>query len=144
MMILNTILCAAFAVRASRFFQRSWGAIAGGMILTATGVLIATWGMASQLWVFGGMLFITSGELMLGAVAQYTLMRLTPSHKNSGFYYSMGLTLMQCGRIMGATLAFPLLIHAQSLAAFTSLIVGTLAALLAILYMLKPSIGRLA
>jgi hypothetical protein len=71
-------------------------------------------------------------------------MRLTPSHKNSGFYYSMGLTLMQCGRIMGATLAFPLLIHAQSLAAFTSLIVGTLAALLAILYMLKPSIGRLA
>lgn len=48
MMILNTVLCAAFAVKAVRTFTRSWPAIAGGLALTATGVLIAAWGMASQ------------------------------------------------------------------------------------------------
>ncbi|MBI3554039.1 MAG: MFS transporter [Elusimicrobia bacterium] len=143
MMILNTILCAALSVRASRFFERSLSSIAGGMVLTAAGILIASWGMASQLWVFTGMLFITTGELMLGAVAQYTLMRLTPGHKNAGFYYSMGLTLMQCGRIMGATLAFPLLIHAESLLPFSALIAGSLAALLAVLFALRGEIARL-
>jgi hypothetical protein len=130
-------------VRASRFFERSWAAIAGGVVLTAAGILVAVWGMASQLWVFSGMVLITSGELMLAAVAQYTLMRLTPGHKNAGFYYSMGLMLMQCGRILGATLAFPLLIHAQSLVGFTSLICGVLVVLLAILYSLKAQISQL-
>jgi hypothetical protein len=144
MMILNTVLCAAFAVQATRLFQKSWRAITGGMLLTAVGILIAAWGMASQLWVFGGMLFMTLGEMMIGAVAQYTLMRLTPGDRNAGFYYSLGITLMQCGRILGASLAFPMLIHAVSLAPFTLLVAAVLLFQLAVLWSLRGDVARLA
>jgi MFS family permease len=144
MMILNTVLCAAFAVQATRLFRDSWRAMAGGVTLTAAGVLIAGWGMASQSWVFGGMLCITVGELMLGAVAQYALMRLTPAGRNSGFYYSTGLTLMQLGRIAGAGLAFPFLIHAADLSRFTALIVAVPLVQLAVLLRLRARIRRLA
>jgi MFS family permease len=143
MMILNTILCAAFAVHASRFFRRSWIAITAGMVLTALGVLFAGRGMESQARVFGGMLFITVGELMIGAVSQYTLMRLTPADRNSGFYYSLGITLMQCGRIAGASQAFPLLIHATTLGPFTVVILSVLAFQLCILASLRKEVAAL-
>lgn len=144
MMILNTVLCAAFAVQATRLFREAWRAMTGGMLLTAAGVLVAVWGMSSQLWVFGGMLLITLGEMMIGAVAQYTLMRLTPGDRNAGFYYSLGITLMQCGRIAGASLAFPLLIHAESLARFTLAILAVLGLQLAVLASLRGDVRRLA
>jgi hypothetical protein len=144
MMILNTILCTLFAVHATRFFQKSWVAITGGVSLTALGVFVACWGMKSQLWVFGGMFFITLGELMLGAVAQYTLMRMTPGIARAGLFYSAGLTVMQCGRIAGAALAFPLLIHATSLRTFSLVVVGVLALQLVALLALRRDIERLA
>ncbi len=143
MMILNTVLCAAFAVQATKLFQKSWIAITGGMLLTVAGVLLAGWGMSSQLWVFGGMLFITLGELMIGSVAQYTLMRLTPGTK-SGFYYSLGITLMQSGRILGAGSAFPLLIHASGLVPFTAIALLVLAVQLVVLWSLRDEVERLA
>jgi hypothetical protein len=140
MMVLNTVLCAAFAVQATRFLRKTWPAIAGGLVLTAAGIGLAVWGMASQVWVLSGMLLITIGEIMLGALAQYTLMRLTPSGSNSGFYYSTGLTLMQCGRIAGAGLAFPLLIHATSIAPFASLIGGATGLLLLVWWAIRNHI----
>ena len=143
MMILNTALCTAFSVQATRLFRDSWKAIAGGAVLTASGILIAGWGMATQAWVFAGMLCITAGELMLGAVSQYTLMRLTPPGRNAGFYYSTGLTLMQCGRIAGAALAFPFLIHAHDLTRFTALIVAVPIIQLGVLLALREPIRRL-
>jgi predicted MFS family arabinose efflux permease len=142
MMILNTVLCAAFAVQAARFFKKSWTAIAAGMLLTALGVLFAGRGMESQLRVFGGMLLITFGELMIGAVAQYTLMRLTPGDRNSGFYYSLGIGLMQVGRLVGASLAFPLLIHAGSLSPFTAVVLAVLTAQSCVLASLHATITR--
>jgi hypothetical protein len=144
MMILNTVLCAGFAVQATKLFQKSWIAITGGMLLTVLGILVAGWGMASQLWVFAGMLLITLGELMIGSVAQYTLMRLTPGDRNAGFYYSLGITLMQSGRILGAAAAFPLLIHAERLTPFTAVVIGVLALQLAVLWSLRGEVGRLA
>ncbi len=144
MMILNTILCAGFAVQATRLFNKPWITMVGGMLLSVLGILIAGWGMASQLWVFGGMLFLTLGELMVGSVAQYTLMRLTPGDRNAGFYYSLGITLMQTGRILGAAAAFPMLIHASNLWPFTALMVGALSVQLAVLLSLRGEVGRLA
>lgn len=143
MMILNTALCAVFSVHAARIFTKSWTAIFWGLLLTAAGLLTAGWGMTSQTYVFLGMFLLTLGELMLGAVAQYTLMRLTPGRQSAGFYYSLGLSLMQSGRILGAGLAFPLLIHAESLVRFTSIVGGMLLFLLVILYSLKEKITRL-
>ncbi len=144
MMILNTVLCAAFAVKAVTLFKKSWRTIAGGMVLTVAGLLVAGWGMASQAWVFGGMLLITVGELMVGSTAQFTLMRLTPAGGRSGFYYSLGIGLMQGGRIIGAAVAFPLLIHASRLGPFTALMIGAFALQLAVLWSLRGEIGRLA
>lgn len=144
MMILNTVLCAAFAVKATKLFRKPWFAIAGGMILTVLGILVAGWGMASQLWVFGGMLLITLGELMVGSTAQYTLMRLTPGGSKGGFYYSLGISLMQGGRIIGAAVAFPLLIHASRLGPFTALMIGVFAVQLMVLWSLRGEVGRLA
>jgi MFS family permease len=144
MMILNVILCAAFAVKATKLFHKPWIAMTGGMLLTVAGVLLAGWGMASQLWVFGGMLLITLGELMVGSVAQYTLMRLTPGGGRAGFYYSIGISLMQGGRIVGAAVAFPLLIHASRLGPFTALMIGVSILQLAVLWSLRGEVERLA
>lgn len=144
MMILNTVLCAAFAVQASRVFRRAWHALTYGLLLTALGVLIAGWGIVSQYWVFGGAFLMSLGEVMIGAVAQYTLMRLTPSDRSAGFYYSLGLTLMQCGRILGAALAFPVLIRASSLTVYTGLILSVLTAQMLLLWSLKREVERLA
>ena len=144
MMILNTVICTLAAVHAARFFHKAWIAITCGMALTAFGILVAGWGMSSQIWVFSGMFFITLGELMLGAVAQYTLMRMTPGIAKAGLYYSVGLTVMQCGRIAGAALAFPLLIHATSLVPFTAVVVGVLALQLVVLLALRGDVERLA
>lgn len=143
-MILNTVLCTVAAVHATRLFRSSWRAITWGLALTAAGLLVAGWGMERQAWVFFGMFLITLGELMLGAVAQYTLMRLTPEDKNAGFYYSVGLTIMQCGRIAGAALAFPLLIHADSLAKFSAIVVVALVLQMAALAALRKPIDALA
>lgn len=139
MMVLNTVLCALFAVHASRFFRESWSAITTGLALMTLGILTAVWGMAGQGWVMAGMLLISAGEIILGALAQYTLMRLTPSRGNAGFYYSLGLTLAQCGRIAGAALAFPLLIHAPDPRPFTALVAGSFLFLLAVLVALRPA-----
>lgn len=144
MMILNTVLCAAFAVQATRLFRRPWITMAGGMLLTVLGILLAGWGMASQAWVFAGMLLLTVGELMVGSTAQFALMRLTPGGGRSGFYYSLGITLMQAGRIAGAAVAFPLLIHAARLGPFTALMIGVFGLQLAVLWSLRGEIGRLA
>ncbi|MFI5348730.1 MAG: MFS transporter [Elusimicrobiota bacterium] len=144
MMILNTVICTVFAVHATRFFHKAWTAIAGGLLLTAIGVLVAGWGLASQAWVFGGMFLITLGELMLGAVAQYTLMRMTPGIAKAGLYYSVGLTVMQCGRIAGAALAFPLLIHASSLNIFSIVVVSVLSLQIVVLCALRRDVERLA
>jgi hypothetical protein len=144
MMVLNTILCAGFSVQASKLFKNAWMAISGGMLLMALGTLVAVWGMASQLWVLGGMTCISMGELMFGAVAQYTLMRLTPANRNAGFYYSLGIMLMQTGRVLGGTLAFPILIHAPSLAPFFAITLGTLGLQLAVLWSLRGEVERLA
>jgi len=144
MMILNTLICAGFAVKATKLFTKSWAAITGGMLLTVLGILIAGWGMASQIWVFGGMLLVTIGELLVGSTAQYTLMRLTPGGNKSGFYYSLGISLTQSGRILGASMAFPLLIHASRLGPFTAAMIAVFAGQLAVLWSLRGEIGRLA
>lgn len=144
MMILNTVLCAALAVSASRLLRKSWDAIAYGLVLTAAGVLVAGWGIASQAWVLGGSFLLSVGEIMIGAVAQYTLMRLTPADRSAGFYYSLGITLMQCGRIAGAALAFPVLIRATSLLPYTGLILSVLAIQMLLLWSLKADVERLA
>jgi MFS family permease len=141
-MILNTVLCAALAVRATKAFPRSFTAIAGGLALTACGILAAAWRTSSMAWVFFGMGLLTAGELMLGAVAQYTLIRLAPGGRNSGTYYSFGLTFMQCGRILGAAGAFPLLVHAQGLERLSGLVLGLTSALMLVLFALKGEIER--
>lgn len=143
MMILNTVLCAGFAVQAARVFSRARPALAGGMTLTALGILVAGRAMESQARVFGGMFLMTLGELAVGAVSQFALMRLTPGDRNAGFYYSTGLTLMQTGRILGAAAAFPLLIHAGSLVPFTASIFAVLSLQLVLLWSLRGEMGRL-
>lgn len=143
-MILNTILCAGFAVKATKFFHKPWIATIGGMLLTAFGTLLAVWGMTSQLWVYVGMLFLTFGELMVGAVSQYTLIRLTPGTSTAGFYYSLGMTLLLIGRILGAAAAFPLLVHASHLSPFIAFVFGVLILQLIVLWAIRGEVSRIS
>jgi len=136
--------CALVLMGWSFFYELFLEGGAGGMALTVLGILVAGWGMASQAWVFGGMLLITLGELVVGSTAQFTLMRLTRGGRKAGFYYSLGIGLMQGGRIIGASVAFPLLIHASRLGPFTALMIGVFGLQLAVLWSLRGEIGRLA
>ena len=54
-----------------------------GDALTVAGLLLAGWGIASL--GVQRMLLITLNELIVGSVAQYTLMRLTPAEAGPAF-----------------------------------------------------------
>jgi hypothetical protein len=69
---------------------------------------------------------------------------MTPGIAKAGLYDSAGLTVMQCGRIAGAALAFPLLIHAPSLKTFSIVVVSVLALQLVVLWALRRDVERLA
>lgn len=106
-MVLNTVLCALFAVKATGWVRRPSRVFPLGIMLTVLGVLLGVFNTGRMEWVVLSMLVGTAGEILLGALAQLTLIRLLPEGGAEGFFYSAMVVLSQIGRIAGASLAFP-------------------------------------
>lgn len=107
MMVLNTVLCAAFAVVSTKWASRPSRVFSVGLALTVTGMGLAVAWTSNTAGVMVSMLVVTVGELFLGALAQLLQIRLLPEARLEGFFYSIMVVIAQGGRIVGAALAFP-------------------------------------
>ncbi len=106
-MVMNTVLCTIFAVAATKWVKRPSRVFTFGIMLTVIGVVVGVRYTTSLPGVILSMGLATFGEILLGALAQLTLIRLLPEGGAEGFFYSGMVVLSQLGRIAGASLAFP-------------------------------------
>ncbi len=110
-MILNTILCTAFAVIAARKLTRVIPTLATGTIITGVGLWVALNWIDSTWGVFAGAFLVSAGEVIFSAVSQFALIQVTPHGPHESSWYSTGLILQSLGRLAGSTLAFPLIVE---------------------------------
>lgn len=141
-MVVNTVLCALLAVKASRVLSNPAKVFPSGLLLTAAGLLIAAYGAQREWLVFVGVLFVTLGEVTLGALGQFTLIRLLPGKKNSGSVYSLAMIVMQTGRVLGASLAFPWIVGTQDYTRLTISVGAILVAMTALSYVNRAAFVR--
>jgi Major Facilitator Superfamily len=110
MMIINVVFCALLAVAAARVLKRVSVAFPLGILLAGAGTAVTTAGVGKPLWLFAGAFIVTVGEVVLGALSQYALLRAAPAGPRRGTYYSAALVVQTLGRIAGGTLAFPMVV----------------------------------
>lgn len=107
----NTILCALVAVPASRYIRNPRIAFPIGIIFMGIGSAIAFHARHRIGYLFLGVFFVSIGEIYFTALATYVLIRITPNTKMKGSVFGLGLVFQPIGRIIGAGLAFPLIVH---------------------------------
>ena len=110
-MVLNTVLCSIFAVFAARSIRNPNVVFPLGIILVASGAAIVTAGLDSKWIIFIGVSVFSFGEIIFTALAQFVLIRTTPASEDQGSLYGLSLVVQSMGRILGAALAFPLVVH---------------------------------
>lgn len=117
LMVLNTILCAALAVWASRILSRAIPSLVAGVLLTTSGLVLGIVQVGSLPLIFTAMVLLTLGEIIYGALAQFLLIRSVPSSNRENMTYSVAILIANMGRMAAAGLAFPLVVHSSHPAA---------------------------
>ena len=110
--------------------------------MAAIGLAIATFGAHHAWLVFLGVLLVTLGEVALGALGQFTLIRLLPGRKNSGSVYAMAMLVMQTGRVLGASLAFPWLVGTEDYAKLFTTVTAVVLVLATLSYVNRATFER--
>jgi hypothetical protein len=105
-MLINTVMCTALNVFASRLFKRPAIAMPLGIALMGLGgTLVFLNGSGTpEKYLFGAFL-LTLGELSFAAVSQLLVMRLVPKVKNQASVFSVGVFIQTGGSMLGASSA---------------------------------------
>lgn len=106
LMIVNTVLCAMFAVFASRTLRNPLVVFSVGLSLLALGASFILTGEPTRWRLFMGSFILTAGEIIFTSISGYVLLCVTPGGKHRGFIYSLALVIQNLGCIAGAGLAF--------------------------------------
>lgn len=109
--LINTTICALVAVPATKYIKNPRVAFPLGIIFMGVGSAIAFHARHHLGLLFLGIFFVTIGEIYYTALATYVLIRVTPNIKMKGSLFGIGLVFQPVGRIIGAGLAFPLIVH---------------------------------
>lgn len=109
--LVNTVLCALVAVPATKYIKNPRVAFPLGIIFMGIGSAIAFHARHQLFPLFLGTFVVTLGEIYYTALATYVLIRITPQTKMKGSLFGFGLVFQPVGRIIGAGLAFPLIVH---------------------------------
>jgi hypothetical protein len=113
-MIVNVVLCTAFAVLAARWLRSASVVFPLGIILVTGAIGLIACGGPSKTLVFLAVLVMTIGEIAFTALAQFAVMRSTPGGtKNQASIYGASLAVQSLGRIAGAAVAFPIVVHGE-------------------------------
>lgn len=113
-MVVNTVLCALVAVVASRTIRSPRRALPAGAVLMAVGATVALTPTTPPALILVGAFVLTLGEVVFAALSQVTLLQLVPARTNRGRAYGSLLLPQMGGRIVGAAIAFPLVVHGSA------------------------------
>jgi hypothetical protein len=139
LLLINTLISGALAVKAARLFHHPGPALVLGASLISLGAVIAS--ASTELWMLSlGMLVWTVGELAFTSVSIFILGKLSQATARPGLWFATGTSLMSCGTAAAGALAFPLVINATAPAIAFLLLGGlTLVCLLMFLYFARRS-----
>lgn len=138
-MLINTVLCSIFAVVAARSIKNPHFAFPVGIVLVAVGTVLAVSGTPSFPIICLGALVVTLGEIIFTALGMFMMIRMTPASKSRGSVYSFGMVIQHSGRILGAALAFPVIVHGSHPVPF---IVGSAAVILLLISVAWQGLAR--
>jgi hypothetical protein len=114
-MVLNTILCTALSVFASRHLNNPVWALPCGLMMVALSCWLGLSGETDVHRLMSATLLFTLGEIVFTAMSGFLLYRLIPPVRNRGTFFGGVLVLQNSGRILGAAIAFPFVSHVQSI-----------------------------
>lgn len=110
LMVINTVACVAFAVPAARVLRNPARAIPAGLALQGLGGLVASLDLADLWLAAAGMALVTAGEVAITATSGYVLLVLSPAGPHTGKYFAFQSVALDIGRLVGAVMAFPLVV----------------------------------
>jgi MFS family permease len=103
--MLNTAFCLLLSVKAARYFRHPTFAIILGFVLQTAGLSLFLFYRDSKAAFFGAALLQTIGELAFASVGPYLIMKILPPGKREGRIYSLSLTLVVVGKMIGSGVA---------------------------------------
>jgi MFS family permease len=106
----------------------------------ALGSALAFFGKDNIPFLIFGVLLVSLGEVFYTALSTYVLIRITPKMKKKGAIFGIGLIFQPVGRIIGAALAFPLVVYGKH-GMILPLVLGL--AVLAIAFTILPEIIKI-
>lgn len=139
MMVVNTTLCALFAVWASKIFKNPAVVFPAGLAMTAAGAALVVGTDGSYVMIFLGVALFTFGEIVFASLASFTLIKIMPNVKDRGSIYGLALVIQALGRIAGGGLAFPMVVHGNHPVAFV-LISGSI--FIGMSFFMRPGLSR--
>jgi MFS family permease len=134
-MVVNTVLCTLFVVLAAKYLHRPGLVFPASIVLMAAGTALIAWVSTSWLVLFLAMLVVSVAEILFAALAQFVIIRSTPESKNQGVIYGASLVVQSLARILGAAVAFPLVVHSDNPLPFIAV---SASALLAVSFFARP------
>jgi len=144
LMVVNTILCAALAVTASRILTRAVPSLIIAAVLMTGGLILGVRSVQSIPLLLVSMLLLTMGEIVYGALGQFLMIRAVPRSNRENTVYASAILIANCGRMLAAGLAFPMIVRAEDSrpATMVAAAVGALSVL--VLAMGRKNFTRLA
>lgn len=112
-MLINTALCTLLAVPATRVLKNPRVALPLGIALTVAGLTLIFGAPLTPPRLYSGAFLYTLGEVVFMSLGSYALIRMTPKHRAQGTVYGFALVIQRVGSILGAGMAFPLLVHGE-------------------------------
>ncbi len=109
LMVINTILCALFAVFASRRLKQPAKILPLGLAFSAMGCLVSL--QATDLNFYIGAFLITAGEIVYMSLSNFVLLQLLPKHSKAGTIYGFATMIQVFGKTLGGALAFPFVVY---------------------------------
>ncbi len=128
-MVINTVLCALFAIPASKYFRNIKPVFYFSTVMLVSAGILSLHNTPTELSIFLGSFLMTMGEIVFASMSQYSLLILTPENSHRGTFYSVSLMLQKTGVIIAGFITMPLLVYGNYAIA-TFAVVGILTVLL--------------
>jgi MFS family permease len=110
-MVINTVLCTLFVVLAARYAHNAGLVFPLSIVLIAAGTALTAWDVRARLVIFLAMFLTSVAEILFTSLAQFVIIRSTPATANQGVIYGTSLVVQSLARILGAAVAFPMVVH---------------------------------
>lgn len=127
-MVINTILCAIFAIPASKYFKNLKHVFVAGILILVSAGILSLQGRPTEISLFLGAFLWSLSEIIFASMSQYSLILFTPENTHKGTFYSFSIILQRIGVVIAGFIAMPLTVYGNyAIYAFTIIGIVTLA-----------------